>query len=169
MPKECSTESWNSCTLVASRWVLVLVVLLTACDSEQPASEFEIDLTVSELMHVVVEPAAEKLWGSAGYIITMEGTEDLAPTTDEGWLEVIHAASVLMESGNLLMLPERRIDEPDWQEFSIALSKAAKKAQSAATDQDADALFDAGGVIYNVCRACHQQYWKDQPIRPSEA
>jgi cytochrome c556 len=31
-------------------------------------------------------------------------------------------------------------------------------AKSAAEAKDADALFAAGGAVYNVCRACHNKY-----------
>ncbi len=111
-----------------------------------------------DMMEHVLNPAAEVIWDSAGYIITIEGEENLAPTTDELWHEVINAAMVVTESGNLLMLPGRSAGD-DWNEYSVGLIAAGKLAIEAAEAQDAEALFDAGGRIYVVCRACHNQYW----------
>jgi hypothetical protein len=70
------------------------------------------------------------------------------------------AAAVLTESGNLLMMPGRSAG-PDWDKHSRALISAGKHATAAAQHQDAGALFDAGGRIYEVCLACHTQYLAD--------
>ena len=155
-------------SILAACWTVLVVGGIVGCTQPEQESVHVIHHDVADLMHLVIEPAAEKLWDSAGYIITYEGVEDLAPTTEEGWMEVIHAASVLMESGELLILPGRTEIEPEWIEFSRAMSRAANFAKDAGTEQDSEALFDAGGVIYQICRACHQQYWHNRPIRPSE-
>ena len=73
---------------------------------------------------------------------------------------MIYAAATLAESGNLLMLPGRAIGD-DWVEYAQGLVSASELALAAARAQDADALFDAGGRIYQVCRACHNQYWPE--------
>lgn len=52
---------------------------------------------MQDLMAWVLDPAAGVIWRSAGTITTMDGTEDLAPTTAEGWDRVRHAASVISE------------------------------------------------------------------------
>ena len=41
------------------------------------------------------------------------------------------------------------------------LSRAALKARAAAEQQNADALFAAGGEIYSVCKACHNRYMNE--------
>jgi hypothetical protein len=114
-----------------------------------------------DLMAWLLDPAADHVWDSAGQIITEAETVDLAPTTDEGWDRVRHSAAVVTEVGNLLMLPAHAQDQLDWLEFSRGLSQAGLMAEQAAQAHDADALFDAGGVIYNVCVACHQLYAAD--------
>ena len=43
-------------------------------------------------------------------------------------------------------------------EYSAALVGAGEKAREAAMQQDADALFQAGANLYNVCLACHNRY-----------
>ena len=49
----------------------------------------------------------------------------------------------------------------DWNEHSRDLIGAGKLAMTAAEQQDADALFSAGGQIYQACLACHEQYWQE--------
>ena len=137
-----------------------LVTLLLGGCGEPPASSTPYAPTGStyKLMTRVMEPAADKVWGSAGAIITETEEIDLQPTTDEGWDLVINAATVVAESGNLLMMPGYAADDEAWQVYSQGMTQAALKARTAAENQDADALFDAGGEIYNVCRACHNRY-----------
>jgi hypothetical protein len=150
--------------------LLVLCMLgLAACsDRPEPNAEattaaaqgpaFQPVIDTRQTMVWVLEPLADVLWDSAGTIITAEGSTELAPTTDEGWAEVIRAAATLAESGNLLMLPGRSMGD-DWDEYATGLISASELALTAAQDQSSDALFDAGGRIYQVCRACHNQYW----------
>ena len=113
----------------------------------------------------VLDPAADVIWGSAGFVITEAGTEDLAPATDAGWAQVRHAAAVVAASGRLLLLPEAlpadAEERPAWLEFAGGMARIAQQAEQAAVDQDADALFAVGGRLYNVCVACHQVY--DRP------
>jgi hypothetical protein len=111
-----------------------------------------------QVMMWIVDPAADVIWDSAGTIITADGSTELAPTTDKGWAKVQRAAAILTESGNLLMMPGRAAGE-DWIDWSRQLVDTGKVAMQAAEARDADALFDAGGRIYQVCRGCHNQYW----------
>jgi hypothetical protein len=139
----------------------VLVLLLAACGQQsEPASaaKFQPVTDVNETMLWILDPAADKIWDSAGTIITAQGRTELAPTTAAGWEEVLQAAAVLAEAGNLLMLPGRSAGA-DWNEYSAGLINAGQLAMAAAQQQDSDALFDAGGRIYQVCKACHDQYW----------
>lgn len=127
-------------------------------DIAASAPPFEPVANIHDLMEHVLDPAVDVIWDSAGYIITIEGEQDLSPTTDELWHEVINASMVVTESGNLLMLPGRSAGA-DWDTYATGLIAAGKLAIDAAEEQDADALFDAGGRIYQVCKACHNQYW----------
>ena len=119
-------------------------------------------LDMHDLMNLVLDPATDVLWGAAGTVITLEGSRDLAPTTEEGWQQVVVAAAVVVESGNLLMVPGRAIAEDSWREYSHALSATGKEALVAAQAQDADAIFDIGGRLYNICVACHVAYASDE-------
>tara|TARA_B100001057_G_C22322554_1_gene746295 strand:- start:88 stop:537 length:450 start_codon:yes stop_codon:yes gene_type:complete len=138
---------------------LFLIAICASC-AEQEAQQVLPKATGStyQMMTSYLEPAADKIWGSAGLIITEDGEVDLRPTTEEGWLNVINAATVVAEGGNLLLINGYSANESDWTAYSKGLTLAALKARQAAESQDADALFDAGGEIYNVCRACHNRY-----------
>jgi|TARA_B100000767_G_C19776079_1_gene542652 hypothetical protein len=139
---------------------ILACLLLVACGTQSEQSTIEPAATGStyQMMTEYLEPAADKIWDSAGAIITIEGEQDLQPTTDEGWAAVVHSASVVAEGGNLLMLKGYAADQADWLEYAQGLTRAALKARQAALDQDDEALFNAGGEIYNVCRACHNKY-----------
>ncbi|MDA1074539.1 MAG: hypothetical protein O3A63_07240 [Proteobacteria bacterium] len=115
-----------------------------------------------QFMTWVLEPAADTLWDSAGSIITADGEQDLAPQTDEQWQIVRSQAAVVAEAGNLLMLPGRAVDDEAWMEYSTGLIDAGIKAMQAAEAKDADALFEAGAGLYQVCLACHMKYVQNQ-------
>jgi len=153
----------HPCKLLA----LSLLLTLTACSpSEQTAQKvgptapnpFKLSGDVKHIMQWVLDPAAFGVWDSAGSIITAAGTRELAPTTDEGWKAIEHSAAVVAASGNLLMMPGRAVDNEGWKNIAQGLVDAGLLAQAAAKNQDSDALFDAGGQIYLVCKACHSIY-----------
>jgi hypothetical protein len=145
-----------------------LLAVLASCGSQQnvPSPSYEVVTDIHHTMELIVDPAAELIWSSAGSIITDTGEQDLAPTTLEGWFKVEAAAATLTEAGNLLMMPGRSAGL-DWNEYSRGLIGAGRLAMAAAEQQDADALFSAGGQIYQACLACHEQYWPATP--PTEA
>lgn len=131
-------------------------------DESSPMVPYQASASVHDFMVWGLEPAAEVIWDSAGYIITEAGEQDLQPTTEAGWNAVRNAATLVAESGNVLMIPSYRADNDDWLDYAAGMIVAGEKAREAAIAQDADALFDAGGQIYNVCRACHNRYIEGQ-------
>lgn len=149
----------------AGLFLTALALTLGGCDRQtetalpvQPVGDMH------DTMTWVIDPAADVLWGSAGAIVAADGVQDLAPTTEEGWARVRHSAAVLAESGNLLLMPHllpAGDDVPSaeaWTEFAHGMTRIAQQAMQAADDQDAQALFETGGHLYNVCLACHQVY-----------
>ncbi len=138
--------------------VLAVMLLVTGCGQPaEPATAYKPTASVHDFMVWMLEPAADVIWDSAGFILTAEGEVDLQPTTQEGWDHVRNSATMVAESGNLLMMPGYAAPG-DWMEYAAGLVAAGELARQAAQAQDADALFDAGGQIYNVCRACHNRY-----------
>ena len=145
--------------LLNQQWLVVTVLVsLVGCSGDVETTPYAPTGNQYQFMTEYLEPASDVIWGSAGAIITEEGEIDLQPTTDEGWLNVVHAATVVAEGGNLMMMPGLANGESDWNEYAQGLTRAALLAKSAAEAQDAEALFSAGGAIYNVCRACHNKY-----------
>jgi hypothetical protein len=146
--------------------LLICGLLLGACQPPQsqtePQANYVLDFDHHELMTYVLDPAADVIWSSAGAIITADGTQDLAPSTDEGWQNVQNSAAILIESANLLQLPGRAEDPQDWAEYSQGLATMGRKAFTAAEAKDADALFEAGADLYQVCLACHQKYAREE-------
>ena len=142
-------------------WLVGLTLVMMSCTDKQRPAPFSPTGSQHQFMTAYLEPAAEHIWDSAGFIITIDGEQDLQPTSDEGWAAVAHHATVVAEGGNLLMLPgylPEDADPADWMEYSAGLTRAALRARTAAQAQDADALFSAGGEIYVVGRACHNKY-----------
>lgn len=131
---------------------------VAGCESPAPATPYEPIVSVRDTMNWILLPAADVLWDSAGTILTAEGRTELAPTTPEGWETVRRSAAIVAESGNLLMIPGRS-EGPDWIAYSRSLHAAGRLAMAAAEARDADALFDAGGAVYQACVACHTRYW----------
>jgi hypothetical protein len=146
-----------------TRILILTSLLLGGCAQEAPPADipFELVNDTHHLMELVLDPAADVIWGSAGFVLTEEGEQDLQPTTDEGWHAVESAGAVVAETGNLLMLPGRSQGD-DWLAYSIGLRDAGKLTMKAALEKDAEALFDVGGNIYQVCKSCHNQYWVEE-------
>lgn len=138
---------------------------LTGCENsnDNVTTNFRTDLTVDEIMHLVLEPSADVLWDSAGFVITVEGEESLAPTTEEGWFAVESAAGVVQESGNLLLIPVRSENRADWIQFTNQMVDVAAQARTAALNQDERSLFQAGADLYQTCVSCHTRYWVQEP------
>jgi hypothetical protein len=145
---------------VARGVIIAALLFITGCNQAPPpaATPYQPVTDIHHTMELILDPATDVIWDSAGSIITAEGERDLAPTTDEGWHKVEQAAAVVAETGNLLMMPGRAAGD-DWVKYSSDLVEAGTLALQAAQDQDSDALFDAGGRMYQVCLACHTQYW----------
>ena len=141
--------------------------LLVGCSNEQseePATAeagYNTQLDTQQIMSLVLEPASDILWDSAGWVMDAAGYEDLYPTTDEGWDFVRAQAAIVVESGNMLALPGRAEDNDAWMIYSEGLSEAGLLAMKAAAEQNEEDFFQAGAQLYSVCTACHQAYNPD--------
>jgi len=115
-------------------------------------------MSVKEVMHYVVNPAAETFWKAGGEVDTADGAEKRTPRTEEQWAATEHAAAVLQESGGLLLVTGRGRDEPEWRKFSADLTAAGVLALRAAQARDDEAIFAAGSAAYDSCFGCHRKY-----------
>ena len=135
-------------------------------------------------MTSVIDPEADVLWNAVATIVSLSGTEEREPKTDEEWAAVRRSAVQLVEATNLLRIPGRLVARPGeksenprielqpetiqkmiaedpatWSKLVDRLHDAAVPALKATDAKNAKALFDAGEHIEHACEACHQQYW----------
>ena len=98
---------------------LVLPILLAGCairrTAEPALHSWSQDLP--DLMSTVVDPAADVYWDAVGWIIDASGTTEIRPESPEEWEAVRNAAYQVAESGNLMMMRGRAVDEPEWTAF----------------------------------------------------
>jgi hypothetical protein len=152
--------------------LVFLVVLLAACQRDKPpaasAEPFRPVADVQQVMLSILEPAAETYWDAVGWIIDFEGTHEIRPGSAEEWDAVRNAAYVVAESGNLLMMEGRAIDDGAWVAMSQAMVDIGERAAQAAEARDEAAVFTIGGDLYEGCTACHSSYAVGT-LRPSAA
>ena len=143
-------------------FVLLFSLLLVSCNQASESASEEVPykaiIDSKQMMNWILDRNADVIWGSAGAIITLEGTQDLAPTTQEGWNAVRDAAATIAEFSNVMMMPGHARAGADWIEFAQALQATAVQLIDAGERKDAQAVFDLGGQLYSVCTACHQLY-----------
>lgn len=133
--------------IVVASAMLSITAVAAGQSSEIPA---DMDaLSVNDLMLTVVAPATDVLWG----------IDD--PVTDEDWQVYIDAADTVIAAGTGLKKggtgpnDDRWAAEPAWQTFSDQLIAAATEARQAAINQDVEAMYAAGDVLYPPCETCH--------------
>ena len=146
---------------------LMSALLTTACSEQEEAAltnpaaetpEYDTSLNMKDFMNLVVEPTADVLWDSAGWVNSREGFFELYPTSDEEWNRVKQQSAIMKEIGNLLALPNRAADNDAWMVYSKGISQAATMAMVAAEQQNKEDYFQAGARLYSACTACHQAY-----------
>ncbi|MDX1490268.1 MAG: hypothetical protein R3332_03215 [Pseudohongiellaceae bacterium] len=159
-------------TLFSYRKISILLIsmsaILTACQPQQEAEmtnpesqasvEYDLGLNMKDFMNLVMEPTADVLWDTAGWVNSREGYYELYPTTDEEWHRVRQQAAIIKEIGNMLALPGRAVDNDAWVVYSKGISQAATMAMTAAEEQNKEDYFQAGARLYSACTACHQAY-----------
>ncbi len=137
----------------------LLLVFTLGCEAEDSGPPLSPIANVSELMAMILDPAADAVWDSGGTVITEEGTDEWRPETDEDWAEVLNASMTLAESANLLMIGERARDQEGWMQLSQNMSDAAMMVHEAALERDAELVFELGETLYLTCDRCHNLYW----------
>jgi len=170
--------------------VLVLcasILVTSTCTpraDRQPESDFRPTATVKDIMVSIIDPEADVLWNSVATIVSVTGTEEREPRTDEEWATLRRSAIQLVEATNLLRIPGRQVARPGeksenprielepetiqkliaddpatWSRLVNRLHDAAAPALNAIEAKNAKGLFDAGDHLEQACEACHQQYW----------
>jgi hypothetical protein len=139
-----------------------VVLSLTACGRQAPSGQtaapsaddaFKPVATVKQVMLGITVPASNAVWAVPGE----------APADDAAWQAVEASALAVAESGNLLLMKPRAVDEAEWRQFALALVDAGVKAAEAARAKDVDQTSVAGDDMYNVCEQCHAKYLPKPP------
>lgn len=156
-----------------SRFALLGVVAigLTACGGQQsadepaveaappaPATHYKPVATVLDLMRGTLSYAAVTYWQSVSIVVDADGIHENQPETEEEWEEIWAAGMTLAETGNLLMMPPRLIDEAEWIRMSTDLVDVGLRAAQVAIDEDFEGVLAVGEEVYNVCVECHRTY-----------
>lgn len=164
-----------------------LVLAAPGCNRREeraPEPQFKPTATVRDIMTSIIDPGADVLWNSVATIVSLTGTEEREPKTDEEWQAVRRSAVQLVEATNLLRVPGRSVARPGeksenprielqpetiqkmiaedpatWTQHLDQLHEAAVPALKAIDARNAKGLFDAGEHIERACEGCHQQYW----------
>jgi hypothetical protein len=144
-----------------------------------------ISTSIKDLMVSVIDPSADVVWGAAGTVIDKdEGIREMAPKTNEEWLDVRSAAVRLIEGANLLTMPGRDVApagtksetpgvelEPaeiaalinrnrrSFDGFARALQAVGLEALRASEAKNTGSLLEIGGRMQEVCESCHQAFW----------
>ncbi len=114
--------------------------------------------TVAQIMNGIVQPNAAAVYNAVATYINADGIKEVAPQNDEEWAAIGANAAALIESGNLLLLGNRLIDEGDWVKMTRAFMDAAQAALEATEAKDKDAILDAGSTLNETCETCHAKY-----------
>jgi len=145
---------------IIQRLIPAGLLFLLGCSAPPPPAPppFTTAINLKQLMNWVIDPSADVIWDSVKSIMTTNGTNEIAPKTEEQWAAVRTGAATLVEAGNLLMMEGRAKDNKEWMAAARRLSTSAEQALKAAEAKNADAVFNAGGDIYNACKGCHDRY-----------
>ncbi len=172
--------------------IAVFVLVACGCGSRQPAPAYRPTATVKDIMDSIVDPNADVLWNSVATIVSVTGTEEREPRTDEEWTAVRRSAIQLVEATNLLRMPGRQVARPGeksenphvelqpeaiqrlilddpatWTTLIDGLHDAALPALDAINARNAKGLFDAGDKLEHACESCHQHYWYPPKSAPA--
>ncbi len=136
------------CTLTLG--AMAAMAAIAAAGQDEPPADPE--MSVNDLMITLITPATNTLWG----------IED--PQTAEDWQVFIDAADLVIDAGRTIKVGgtgPKDTDwaaDPAWQAFADALIGAGRDARQAAMDQDIEAMYTAGEVLYPPCEECHLQF-----------
>ena len=139
---------------------MVICLALSGCAAEEDAGPPFVPVAdVSQLMTMVIDPAADGIWDSVGMILDADGLTEWYPETDEEWASVMNGAMTITEGANLLMIGNRARDQDVWMRMAQGLNDAGQDAIAAVESRDYMAIYEVSETIYNSCDRCHNLYW----------
>ena len=169
----------------------LLTVGLAACTEQtttavapQSESPYKPTATIQDIMDAQVDPAADEIWNSVASIVTANGVEEKQPRTDEEWEALKLKAFLVIEGGNLLAMPGRRVapegapldpgelagETPEniqkakesnrsaWVNLAMGLHDAGLEVMAAIEAKSPQQLIDAGEKLDTACENCHMTF-----------
>lgn len=127
---------------------LLFLVALAGGMTAQAPSSFQPVGNVSQLMVDIIYPTSDALF----YI------ERNPPKSDHDWNAIRGAALTLAESGNLLLMGSRALDQDRWAKDTKLMIDAGKAAFKAAQKKDMQAILDLNDELTASCTTCHRHY-----------
>jgi hypothetical protein len=143
-----------------------------------------INSSIKEVMELIIDPSANGIWRAVATVVDREGIHELFPKTPKEWLDMRRAAVLIMEGGNLLMMPGRdaapvgaksktpgielepaqisamiKSNRKSFDEFAKSLRNLGLEALRASDDRNAALLLEIGDRMQPVCAGCHQTFW----------
>lgn len=125
---------------------------------------YYLKLQLKEFMPHVMQYAGDGIWKRQGFITDKTGEHSLSPKNDKEWEDAESAARTLAEVTNVLLIPGRRVPDPNWDKAVLEVRKVALQAADAAERKDNDAWFKAGSDLDEACDVCHKQF--DPTFKP---
>ena len=119
---------------------------------------YYLKLPLNEFMPHVMQYAGDGIWKRQGYVIDKDGEHSLFPKSDKEWEDAESAAHTLVEVTNVLLIPGRRVPDPEWDKAVLKVREVALKAAGAAEKKDAKAWFEVGGELDEACDVCHVRF-----------
>lgn len=140
---------------------ILCVVSLFGCGNSGPEAPYNTEEVVT-LMNEL-DDTAYVIWGNSGSEWDAEGERELFPTTDEGWKKLEQAANKLVSMGQSIkgMVNENDPRSDAWRDYADGIVDVSQTLITAAATKDKTATFDQGGVLYQVCKACHGTFPTD--------
>lgn len=123
-----------------------------------PAVTVESVATVRQIMKGIVDPSAKKVFNAVSTIVGPEGVVEHVPTTDEEWEDVGNSAAALIESGNLMLMGNRAVDQDEWVTMTRAMIDAGRQVLRATEEKNSDKVFELGEPLNASCDSCHAKY-----------
>jgi len=114
--------------------------------------------SIKQIMDGITGPAANVVYSAVGTIVGTEGVKEIAPQNDEEWAGVANSAAALVESGNLLLMSGRAVDNGDWVTITRAFIDTSTLALKAAEAKDTEGILSAGSEMNTTCDNCHAKY-----------
>jgi hypothetical protein len=155
-----------------------------AASAEDSMARFNTSATIRDVMNTLVDPQADALWNAVRFEVDENGAREMRPETDEDWLALRRQAIAIIEGGNSLMIPGRRVAPPGattefpeyeylpdevaaklaenpgaWDGFAQGLQASALDMLQAIDNRDADLLSELGAALDEACESCHKLYW----------